>query len=92
MRDHIQNLEPRLRDIPITLNTLPRLPFLAIIRLYQMVISPALPTGTCRFEPSCSRFSYQAIVKYGIIKGGGLSIWRILRCQPLHPGGYDPVP
>ncbi|MCJ7569843.1 MAG: membrane protein insertion efficiency factor YidD [Anaerolineales bacterium] len=57
-----------------------------------MVISSALPTGTCRFEPSCSRFSYQAIVKYGIIKGGGLSIWRILRCQPLHPGGYDPVP
>ncbi|MGB2897521.1 MAG: membrane protein insertion efficiency factor YidD [Anaerolineales bacterium] len=79
-------------DIPITLTNLPRLPFLMLIRLYQKVISPALPTGTCRFEPSCSHFSYQAIAKYGIIKGGALSIWRILRCQPLHPGGYDPVP
>ncbi|MEE8121957.1 MAG: membrane protein insertion efficiency factor YidD [Anaerolineales bacterium] len=92
MSIHIQNIEPGLRDIPITLKNLPRLPVLALIRLYQMVISPALPTGTCRFEPSCSHFSYQAIVKYGIIKGGALSIWRVLRCQPLHPGGYDPVP
>jgi len=88
----MQNLEPGLRDIPISLINLPRLPFLMLIRLYQMVISPALPAGTCRFEPSCSHFSYQAIAKYGIIKGGALSIWRILRCQPLHPGGYDPVP
>ncbi len=92
MSTHIQDIEPGLRDIPVTLKNLPRLPFLALIRLYQMVISPALPTGTCRFEPSCSHFSYQAIVKHGIIKGGALSIWRILRCQPLHPGGYDPVP
>lgn len=92
MSTHIQNIDPGLRDIPITLKNLPRLPVLALIRLYQMVISPALPTGTCRFEPSCSHFSYQAIVKYGIIKGGALSIWRVLRCQPLHPGGYDPVP
>lgn len=88
----MHDLEPGLMDIPITLTNLPRLPFLMLIRLYQKVISPALPTGTCRFEPSCSHFSYQAIAKYGIIKGGALSIWRILRCQPLHPGGYDPVP
>ncbi len=88
----MHDLEPGLRDIPITLTNLPRLPFLFLIRLYQKVISPALPAGTCRFEPSCSHFSYQAIAKYGIIKGGALSIWRILRCQPLHPGGYDPVP
>ena len=88
----MHDLEPGLMNIPITLTNLPRLPFLMLIRLYQKVISPALPTGTCRFEPSCSHFSFQAIAKYGIIKGGALSIWRILRCQPLHPGGYDPVP
>jgi putative membrane protein insertion efficiency factor len=92
MSDHIQDLEPGLRDIPFTLENLPRLPFLALIRFYQAVISPGLPSGSCRFEPTCSHFSYQAIVKYGIIKGGALSVWRILRCQPFHPGGYDPVP
>ena len=89
---HQKSQEPSLREMPITLGTLPRLPVLALIRLYQRWISPALPAGTCRFYPPCSHYSYQAIAKYGLLKGGALSIWRILRCQPLHPGGYDPVP
>lgn len=88
---HLHN-EPALREIPITIGNLPRLPLLALIRLYQLLISPALPSGTCRFTPTCSHYSYQAIVKHGAIKGLGLSIWRVLRCQPFSRGGYDPVP
>ncbi|MDF1500469.1 MAG: membrane protein insertion efficiency factor YidD [Anaerolineales bacterium] len=84
--------EPSLRDVPLTLANLPRLPFLALIRLYQLIISPALPAGTCRFTPTCSHYSYEAIAKHGAIKGLGLSIWRVLRCQPFSHGGYDPVP
>jgi putative membrane protein insertion efficiency factor len=80
-----------LRDIPLTLGTLPRLPVLALIRAYQMTISRALPAGTCRFYPTCSHYGYQAIAKYGLIKGGAMAAWRVLRCQPFSTGGYDPV-
>jgi putative membrane protein insertion efficiency factor len=64
---------------------------LGLIRLYQKFISPLLPSA-CRFEPTCSRYGYQAIEKYGLIKGGWMAIKRIGRCHPFHPGGYDPVP
>lgn len=84
--------EPRLRDIPFRWSLLPRLPILGLIRLYQMTISRALPPDTCRFYPSCSHYGYQAIYKHGLLKGSGLAIWRILRCNPFNPGGYDPVP
>jgi uncharacterized protein len=83
--------EPRLRDIPLTLANLPRLPALALIRFYQMTISRALPGGVCRFYPTCSHYGYQAIAKYGLFKGGWMAVWRVLRCQPFNPGGYDPV-
>jgi putative membrane protein insertion efficiency factor len=84
--------EPSLREVPLTLGNLPRLPILALIRLYQGTISRVLPGGTCRFYPTCSHYGYQAIARYGLIKGGGMAVWRVLRCQPLNPGGYDPVP
>jgi putative membrane protein insertion efficiency factor len=84
--------EPRLRDLPLNLFTLPRWLLLALIRLYQMVVSPALPPNTCRFYPTCSHYGYQAIYKHGIIKGALLAVWRVLRCNPFNPGGYDPVP
>jgi putative membrane protein insertion efficiency factor len=89
--DH-QDPEPGLRDIPLTLGNLPRLTFLALIRFYQKFLSPGLPGNSCRFEPTCSHYGYQAIAKYGIFKGGAMAGWRILRCQPFNPGGYDPVP
>jgi putative membrane protein insertion efficiency factor len=64
---------------------------LALIRFYQRFISPGLPPS-CRFEPSCSQYGYQAIERYGVLLGGWLALKRIARCHPFHPGGYDPVP
>jgi putative membrane protein insertion efficiency factor len=66
-------------------------PLMWLIRGYQKVISPILPPS-CRFEPSCSQYGYEAIQKYGAFKGTGLAIWRVLRCNPWCKGGYDPVP
>ena len=66
--------------------------FLALIRFYQKHISPAFP-ARCRFSPTCSRYAYEAITKYGALKGGWLALKRILRCHPLYKGDYfDPVP
>jgi putative membrane protein insertion efficiency factor len=62
-----------------------------LIRLYQNTISKVLPPS-CRFTPSCSEYTHQAIEKYGIIKGSWMGVKRISRCHPLNPGGYDPVP
>jgi len=64
---------------------------LALIRLYQNTVSRVLPP-TCRFYPSCSQYTYQAIAKYGVLRGGWLGVKRITRCHPFNPGGYDPVP
>ncbi|RPJ59444.1 MAG: membrane protein insertion efficiency factor YidD [Dehalococcoidia bacterium] len=64
---------------------------LSLIRFYKKFISPALPPS-CRFYPTCSVYSYQAIEKYGLLRGGWLTIKRLGRCHPFHPGGYDPVP
>ena len=84
--------DPQLKELPFNLTNIPRLTVLGFIRLYQMTISKALPADTCRFYPSCSHYGYQAIYKYGVIKGGGMATWRILRCNPFNPGGIDPVP
>jgi uncharacterized protein len=84
--------EPQLRDLPVTIWNLPRFPLLALIRIYQKIVSPSLPPDTCRFYPTCSHYSYQAIYKHGAFKGTFLTAWRVLRCNPFNPGGYDPVP
>jgi len=83
--------EPRLRDLPRTPGNAPRLLLLFLIRLYQVTLARGLPPGTCRFYPSCSHYGYQAIYKYGAIQGSLMAAWRVLRCNPFHPGGYDPV-
>jgi putative membrane protein insertion efficiency factor len=61
------------------------------IRLYQMTISRIMPPS-CRFTPSCSEYGFEAIRKYGAIKGSWMAIKRVSRCHPWNPGGYDPVP
>jgi putative membrane protein insertion efficiency factor len=63
---------------------------LAPIRLYQRLISPALPRR-CRYEPTCSAYAVQAIRELGVIRGTILAAWRLARCNPLSGGGYDPV-
>lgn len=64
---------------------------LMLLYIYQNFISP-LKGPSCRFYPSCSEYSRQSYVKYGFIKGTYLTIRRVARCHPWHPGGFDPVP
>jgi len=84
--------EPRLRDMSRNIKNWPRLGLLSLIRLYQITIAKGMPPDTCRFYPSCSHFGYQAVYKFGVLKGGAMAIWRLLRCNPFNPGGFDPVP
>ena len=60
------------------------------VRVYQRVLSPALPRR-CKYHPSCSAYAVQAIESYGILRGAVLAAWRLLRCNPFSHGGYDPV-
>lgn len=62
-----------------------------LIRGYQRFISPALPPS-CRFYPSCSQYTLEAVERYGVLKGGWLGVRRLVRCHPFNPGGHDPVP
>jgi putative membrane protein insertion efficiency factor len=67
------------------------LPFLALIKIYQYVISPLKP-ATCRFQPTCSSYAYEAFQKHGLLRGLKLSVIRISKCHPWGDSGYDPVP
>jgi putative membrane protein insertion efficiency factor len=69
---------------------LPSYPFIGVIYLYKFLVSPFLPAGICRFEPSCSTYMILAIKKYGVFYGITKGIWRICRCNPYGRGGYDP--
>jgi len=64
---------------------------LAFIKFYKYAISPHFPPA-CRYYPTCSTYAYEAISKYGFLRGSLLAVRRILRCHPLHRGGYDPIP
>lgn len=87
-----EHSDPLLKDLPITLANLPRLVLLLPIRLYQETFSKTLPANTCLYYPTCSHYTYQAIYKYGALKGGWMGFLRVLRCNPFGKGGYDPVP
>ena len=69
----------------------PKRVVLGLLAFYRRFISPALPPS-CRYVPTCSEYTYQAVEKYGVLRGGWMGVRRILRCHPFHPGGYDPVP
>jgi len=76
--------------LPKTVSPGARLITLAIVA-YRRWVSPVIP-ARCRFYPSCSAYALEAVTTHGAWRGTGLAIWRLLRCQPFHPGGYDPVP
>ncbi len=69
----------------------PKRALIGIVKFYQKAISP-LKLPCCRFSPTCSKYAIEAIEVHGAIKGLGLAIWRVLRCNPFCKGGYDPVP
>lgn len=69
----------------------PRRLAMLLIRAYQRVVSPALPPA-CRFSPSCSQYTLEAIERHGVVRGGWLGARRLVRCHPFNPGGFDPVP
>jgi putative membrane protein insertion efficiency factor len=70
---------------------LPRLALIALVRGYQLTLSPILGGG-CRYYPSCSAYAIEALERHGALRGGWLAIARIGRCHPFRPGGFDPVP
>ena len=70
---------------------LPRRAAALLIRGYQLMISPLLPPS-CRFTPSCSQYTLEAITRYGLLRGGWLGARRLVRCHPFNPGGFDPIP
>ena len=66
-------------------------PILLLIKIYQTLLSPILPS-TCRYSPTCSEYTKQSLIKFGLIKGGLISIKRIIKCNPWGGNGYDPIP
>jgi uncharacterized protein len=61
------------------------------VRGYQLAVSPLLPAA-CRFAPTCSEYAVQTLTVHGVVRGSALALWRLARCHPFNPGGYDPPP
>ena len=77
----------RLKSVP---QDVMRAILISLLKLYKAVISPWLPPS-CRFVPTCSEYAREAIERHGALRGSGMAVWRLLRCQPFCVGGYDPV-
>lgn len=95
----LERRREKVRSALRSLVRLPRIPVLGLILIYQRTLSPDhgplrhfFPNGYCRFYPSCSVYGYQAYDQHGLVKGTVLAAYRILRCNPVNPGGHDPVP
>ena len=73
------------------MTTLPSRTVVALITVYQKLVSPWLGAN-CRFQPTCSSYTREAIGRFGVVRGGWLGLRRLARCHPFRPGGYDPVP
>jgi putative membrane protein insertion efficiency factor len=71
--------------------SLPRRAVLGVLRFYQLFVSPMTPP-TCRYYPSCSQYAVVAVTRHGVLRGGALAAWRVLRCNPWTRGGVDDVP
>ena len=71
-----------------------KLLFMGLIRFYQIVLSPLVNWRgpVCKYYPTCSHYGYEAVKLHGAVIGGGMTVWRVLRCNPFGAGGYDPVP
>lgn len=78
-------------ELGMFIKELPKKILLGLIGFYRTYLSALKMQPTCRFYPTCSQYAYEAISKYGAIKGGWMAIKRISKCHPFHPGGYDPV-
>ena len=72
------------------MNSLPKTVTLYLLRAYKWVLSPLLPPS-CRYVPTCSEYAMEAVDRFGVIRGGLMAAWRVLRCHPFVKGGYDPV-
>ncbi len=92
-----ENVPKRAENVPVApqIEAKPFLPItflaLSLIRFYQRFVSPGLPPS-CRFEPTCSRYTYASIERFGLVRGTFLGLFRICKCHPWHEGGVDPVP
>jgi uncharacterized protein len=74
----------------LSMTRLPSLALAGLVQFYRRFVSPFTPPS-CRFTPTCSRYAVDALRRYGVLRGGWLATWRVLRCNPFHPGGYDPL-
>jgi uncharacterized protein len=73
------------------ITVVPRTVLILLVRVYQITLSPLLP-ASCRYYPSCSTYAVEALERHGALRGGWLTLRRLVRCNPFRPGGYDPVP
>lgn len=91
MAQALRLINPTILASKLSLKKILITPFIGLVKLYQLLISPLTP-ATCRYQPTCSHYTVEALQKHGLLKGGKLAIKRIFSCHPWGGSGYDPVP